>query len=290
MNGGIKYEKYSGARNDFIIIDNRSWSNNIPLLQQEEFTKIVCSKMFTDIDGVIFADRPIDRRAAVRMNYYNRDGSFGAMCGNGSRCLAMFAYRNGIAYDSDFIMEAVDDFYRAEILDDVNVRVSFPEPKTVKVEFPIGLKLDGGTKLMNVSYIDVGSDHIVLFVDDEMNKQVLSVRTKDENPVNEFGRALRFHFEFAPRGANVNFVKVLSESEIRIRTYERGVERETLACGTGIVSSAIISSLKGLTKPPVKVQVKSGEWLIVDFVFGETSVKDLSLTGSAKKISEGTIE
>jgi diaminopimelate epimerase len=85
-------------------------------------------------------------------------------------------------------------------------------------------------------------------------------------------------------------VKVLSENEIRIRTYERGVERETLACGTGIVSSAIISSLKGYTKPPVKVQVKSGEWLTVDFGFGETSVTNLSLTGSAKKLSEGIIE
>lgn len=290
MNGGIKYEKYSGAGNDFIIIDNRSWASNVSLFQQEEFTKMVCSKMFPDIDGVIFADRPIDRRAAVRMNYYNRDGSFGAMCGNGSRCLAMFAYKNGIAFDRNFVMEAVDDFYRAEILDDTNVRVAFPEPKAIRIEFAIPVKLDGGTKEMTVSYIDVGSDHVVLFVDDEKNKQVLSIKTHEENPVNEFGRAIRYHFEFAPRGTNVNFVKVLSEGEIRIRTYERGVERETLACGTGIISSAIISALKGYTKPPVKVQVKSGEWLIVDFGFGERSVTDLSLTGSAKKISEGIIE
>ncbi len=121
------------------------------------------------------------------------------------------------------------------------------------------------------------------------NKNSFNIKNLDEAKINEWGRELRFHKRFAPKGANVNFADVTSGNEIRIRTYERGVERETLACGTGIISSAVISSLLGKVNPPVKVLVQSGEWLTVDFVNSDNKIANLSLEGSARKIGEGEL-
>lgn len=289
MNEHFAYEIYSGAGNTFVIINNLYWTFQVPLYKQDEFTRTICREYFTEIDGVIFADKPVSYNSHVRMNYYNRDGSFGAMCGNGSRCLAMYVHKNGIVSGKDIILEAVDDLYKAEIIDDKNVKVTFPEPKEVRFDIHVKAELNGALKELVVNYVDVGSDHIVLFMDDERNKAALGSCSVDEIDVNCIGIELRHHYEFLPRGVNVNFVQPLSESEIKIRTYERGVERETLACGTGIVSSGIVSALKGKVKTPVNILVQSSEQLTVDFGFRDGRISDLSLTGSAIKISEGTI-
>jgi diaminopimelate epimerase len=284
----IKYEIYSGAGNDFVMIDNIN--GKIPADKQKDFTIDVCNKQFQQIDGVIFADKPLMKNSALRMNYYNRDGSFGAMCGNGARCISMFAYKNGLLKERKFILEAVDDLYNSEIIDDLNVKISFPEPKEVKLNILIKVEFGEGLKDMNVSYVNVGSDHIVIFLDEEMNRDALDLKSIDELDINYTGKILRFHNEFQPRGANVNFVVPVNTNEIRIRTYERGVERETLACGTGIVASSIVSALSGKTKTPVRVLVQSGEWLTVDFKLQNERISNLNLTGSARKISEGDIE
>ena len=290
MDNSFKYEIYSGAGNDFVILDNRNWQNHIPLIKQDEFTKTICSNMFKEIDGVIYLDKPLNRESAFRMNYYNRDGSFGAMCGNGARCISMYAYKNGITGSKQFSFEAVDDIYYADIIDNNNVKLYFPEPKQVKLDLQVMTEFEDGIKELRAHYMDVASDHLVLFTEDEKNSSVYDVKTPDDIDISKEGSLLRHHPDFYPRGANVNFAQILSESEIRIRTYERGVERETLACGTGIISSAIVSALKGYTKPPVKVQVQSGEKLVVDIKLQDGKLKELSLTGSAKKISEGIIE
>jgi diaminopimelate epimerase len=283
----IKYEIYSGAGNDFVMIDN--WNDEIPLDEQKKFTNDICSSQFKDIDGVIFVDKPLKRHSAVRMNYYNRDGSFGAMCGNGARCIAMYAFKSGIVKDISFGIEAVDDEYIAEIIDDLNVKISFPEPKEIRLDLNVEAGFGVGAKPLNLSYVNVASDHLVVFLDEKINRLAFAVNSLDELDINEFGKILRFHEKFQPRGANVNFVLKMSDNEIRIRTYERGVERETLACGTGIVSSAVVSALKDIVKPPVKVLVESGEWLVVDLKVHDIIIKDLSLQGSARKISEGEL-
>ena len=284
---GIKYEIYSGAGNDFVMIDNLK--GVVPLNNQKDFTLEICNNQFPEIDGIIFADKPLKKNSSLRMNYYNRDGSFGAMCGNGARCISMFAYKKGIIKERNFILEAVDDLYDAEIIDDLNVKITFPEPKEIKLDIPIKTEFGEGLKDMNVSYINVGSDHIVIFLDDKENENALDLKSIDELDINYIGKILRYHNEFQPRGANVNFAVPVNLNEIRIRTYERGVERETLACGTGIVASAIVSTLSDKTKIPVRVLVQSGEWLNVDFKLQNERILDLSLTGSAKKISEGEL-
>lgn len=283
----MKYELYSGAGNDFVMINNIT--ENIPLDKQKDHTVKLCNDNFPKIDGVIFADKPVKVSSAVRMNYYNRDGSFGAMCGNGARCIAMFVYKNSITDKKTFSLEAVDDVYSAEIINDEIVTIGFPEPKEIKTDIIIMANIGESLKPLNVSFVNVGSDHIILFIDEELNKLFLSCSNMDELNVDKIGRLLRYHGEFEPRGGNVNFAQILPGEEIRLRTYERGVERETLACGTGIISTGIIAMLKKNIIAPVKVIVQSGEVLSVNCRIENGKILDLSLTGSAKKIGEGCI-
>ena len=276
------YKIYSGAGNDFVMINN--WDNTVPFEQQGDFTRKICDEQFPEIDGVIFVDKPLGKEASVRMNYFNRDGSYGAMCGNGARCIAQYSADENLVNENSFNLEAVDKTYRAGIKGNNIVKIYFPPPSDIKLNIVIE------DKALNINWIQVGSEHIVLFIKDDANKKILNVASLDDVKVNELGKELRFHKHFRPKGANVNFTDVLSENEIRIRTYERGVERETLACGTGIISSAIVSSLLGKVYPPVKVLVQSGERLMVDFVNDKGNISSLSLEGSARKIGEGEIK
>jgi diaminopimelate epimerase len=283
----MKYELYSGAGNDFVMINNIT--EGIALDKQKELTVKLCDESFPKIDGVIFADKPIKDGSEVRMNYYNRDGSFGAMCGNGARCIAMFAFKKGITGKKKFSLEAVEDVYSAEILSDEIVTIGFPEPKEIKTDIKIEADTGSGSKPLNVNFVNVGSDHIVLFLNEELNKLFLSCSNMEKLNIDSIGRILRFHKHFEPRGGNVNFAEILPGCEIRLRTYERGVERETLACGTGIISTGIIAVLKKNISSPVKIKVQSGEVLRVDCRIENGRIFDLSLTGSAKKIGEGNI-
>ena len=280
----MKYELYSGAGNDFVMINN--FTEKIPFEMQRELTVKLCTDNFPEIDGVIFADRPTGTSAAVRMNYYNRDGSFGAMCGNGARCIAMFVFKNGITEKRNFMLEAVDDIYSAEIPDEINVTIGFPEPKEIKTDIRIN---DEAGKQLIVNYSNVGSDHIILFINDDINKLYLNCSNMDKLDVDNMGRMLRYHKEFKPRGANVNFAEVLNDNTIRLRTYERGVERETLACGTGIISTGIIALMKKGFTSPVNIKVQSGEVLQVNAKLENGKISELFLTGSARKIGEGSL-
>lgn len=280
----MKYELYSGAGNDFVMIDNIT--EKIPFETQQELTVKLCTDNFPQIDGVIYADKPKSEGAAVRMNYYNRDGSFGAMCGNGARCIAMFAFKTGITEKKKFTLEAVDDTYIAEILDDETVKIDFPEPKEIRTDIII---TDETEKPLSVSCTDVGSDHIIVFIDEDLNKLYLNCSNMDKLDVDNTGRKLRFHKDFEPKGGNVNFAQVLNDGTIRLRTYERGVEHETLACGTGIISTGIIAMLKKGFTSPVKIKVQSGEVLMVNGKIEAGRIMGLSLTGSARKFGEGSL-
>jgi diaminopimelate epimerase len=281
----MKFSIYSGAGNNFVMINN--WDSHIPFDKQKDLTIKICEEKFKQIDGVIFLDKPLRTEASICMNYYNRDGSFGAMCGNGARCIARYAVDEGIIASDKFTLEAVDKLYKAEIKRNNIVKIHFPPPDEYKLNIEVTSVID--KRSLNLHWVRVGSEHIVLFISDEANKKSLAVNNLNEVKIDQWGKGLRFHKQFQPKGANVNFVDVTSGSEIRIRTYERGVERETLACGTGIISSAIISNLLEKVTPPVKVLVQSGEQLTVDFKNYDGKITDLSLEGSARKIDEGKI-
>ncbi len=298
----MKYNIYSGAGNDFVMVNN--FDNIVPGNKQAELTVKICESHFKNIDGVIFIDKPLNKNASLRMNYYNRDGSFGAMCGNGARCTVKYAADNKMLSGKSYMLEAVGILYSAELLSGDLVKIGFPPVSDYKLDVHVELGTD--LSLTQLHWMNVGSEHIMVFTGDIMNPKVNSL---DDIKINEWGSLLRFHESFQPKGANVNFVQLnptptlptvprlgvegegvnIPSHSITIRTYERGVEWETLACGTGIISSAITAGLLGHVIPPVNVLVQSGETLIVDYNIKGPVVENVSLLGSAKKIGEGEI-
>lgn len=278
----MKYEIYSGAGNDFVIINNLN--GTVPENKQAELTIKICENYFKEIDGVIFIDKPKSKDASVRMSYYNRDGSFGAMCGNGARCTAKYGMESGIIKEKTFMLEAVDKIYSAAIISENTVKIGFPPVNDYKLNLHI--EIGKTLTLLKLHWMNVGSEHIVVFINDIMNPKYSSI---NDVKVNEWGSLLRFHDSFQPKGANVNFVQLEGENKLKLRTYERGVERETLACGTGIISSAITAGLLGYVKSPVNVEVQSGETLEVEYKINGSVIDDVTLEGSAKKIGEGEL-
>jgi diaminopimelate epimerase len=208
--------------------------------------------------------------ADFTMLYYNADGSFGGMCGNGGRCAAVFAHANGIA-GTTMRFEALGHVYKAEILGS-GVRLWMKDPGLAHES--VSVDVCGGTWVCH--QLDTGSPHIVVFTDDLAGI-----------PVTRVGRALREHAGFAPAGTNVNFVEAVGSSEIAMRTYERGVEAETLACGTGSVASSIIACLERGMKPPIRVRAFSGDTLIVDFKVDERKITNVTLDGPALSLFSG---
>ena len=283
----MKYEIYSGAGNDFLMINNLD--GILTPDDEKNLTLKLCGGDFTNIDGVIFIDKPVNNKAAVKMNFYNPDGSFGAMCGNGARCAAAY-YHNYISSSAEkFSIEAVGRLYSAEILGDDKVRVVFPEPGEIKLDFEIDVDFGKGIRRLNVNYVNVGSDHLVIFLDEPHIREILGTDVPEKIDINFYGKILRYHNHFQPRGVNVNFVSRISDHRIRLRTYERGVERETLACGTGVISSSICAVFLNKAELPLEILVQSGELLEVNFIYSHSRIMELSLSGSAKKISEGII-
>jgi len=278
----MEYRIYSGAGNDFVMINNLG--GIVPLNEEADLTVKICEHDFKNIDGVIFIDKPLGKEAAIRMSYYNRDGSFGAMCGNGARCTAIYAADNKIITEKQFYIEAVDKIYAAEIMSGKIVKVGFPDVSEYKLN--VHIELGNVPAIGRLHWMNVGSEHIIVFIDDIISPKISAA---GEVKVNEWGSLLRFHEAFLPKGANVNFANKTGENTLRLRTYERGVERETLACGTGIISSAITAGLLGIVKSPVSVIVQSGETLKVEFTINGAIVENVSLEGSARKIGEGEI-
>lgn len=288
----MRYKIYSGAGNDFVMFDNRE--STVPFEAQAEFTRMICSEKFRNIDGVIFLEKPVMDGASIRMNYYNRDGSYGAMCGNGARCIAQFARDIGLTGEGSFKLEVLGKLYDAQLIGDGVIKIGFPDVKVENANRArfITADIGKGEQGFHCFRINVGAEHLVLCIADPVNYGLFGINRLDEAKVNEWGQIFRFHKAFYPYGANVNFMDIMSPEEIRIRTYERGVERETLACGTGIIASAITANLLYAVRPPVKVLTQSGEKLAVDFQVSKgqvTCLRRVSLQGSAKKISEGVL-
>jgi len=265
----VDFFKMSGSGNDFILIDNRDQS--LALGNIAEFVRTVCErKVSVGADGLIIIEN--SQRADFRWRFFNADGSEVDMCGNGARCAARFAYIRGIAKEK-MSFETVAGIINAEVKGDT-VKVRLTEPRAMKVN--ISVMIEG--KPIKVNFVNTGVPHVVLFV-----------HGLDRYDVFNMGRKIRYHKEFQPEGTNANFMEVIDRHTIRIRTYERGVEDETLACGTGAVASAIISSSQGLVESPVDVRVKSGETLKIYFRKTGHGFEDIYLEGKANVVYEGRI-
>ncbi len=263
----IPFTKMCGAGNDFVVIDNmKSWLK----VSQSNLAKVACSRRFgVGADGLLILEP--STKADFTMRYYNADGSYGGMCGNGGRCIARFAFDKGIS-GSNLSFEALDYLYSAEVVES-SVKLKM-KPVTT---FILNHLRSTVANRFSVHFIDTGSPHAVV-----------EVPALDELDVPRLGRELRYNEAFSPDGCNVNFVKIMpGKNAIMIRTYERGVEEETLACGTGSVASAIIVSETHGLRSPVNVLVRSGELLKVCFDKMANSYHNISLEGSAYIIFDG---
>jgi diaminopimelate epimerase len=258
--------KMSGSGNDFILIDHRK-----PILDENEmkdFARKVCQRRVSvGADGLILIER--SEKADFKWRFFNSDGSEAEMCGNGGRCASLFAWLKGIAGPS-LAFETLAGILSAQV-----------DGKKVKLEMtkPFGLKLDEeisieGKELV-ISSINTGVPHAILFLDDIDGADVFRI-----------GRAIRYHPRFAPAGANANFVHLENPYQLSIRTYERGVEDETLACGTGVVASALVAAFKGWVKSPVSVRTRGGETLNVYFEIKSGEVKKVFFEGDVRIIYE----
>jgi len=263
----IEFFKMSGSGNDFIIIDNRDLSLNVGDLPA--FARKVCTrKISVGADG-LFLIEP-SNTVDFKWQFFNSDGSMAEMCGNGSRCVARYAYLKGIA-PKKMSFETLAGIISAEVNDDV-VKVRLTDPSPVQ---SIGVLIFEDCQFA-LDSVDTGVPHAVTFVD---NLETCTVF--------EWGRKIRRHEYFQPRGTNANFATVIDRHKIRVRTYERGVEDETLACGTGDVASVLAAASRGLVESPVDVLVQSGETLRIYFTKKDDRFDEIYLEGKVKIIYHG---
>jgi diaminopimelate epimerase len=266
---GLEFAKLSGSGNDFILIDNRSKRVRPETLP--ELARKLCRRRFSvGADGLIAIEG--SEEADFRWCFYNADGSEAALCGNGGRCAARFAFVRGIC-GPRLRFETLAGIIHAEVKG-TRVKLELLPPKGLKRD--IVITLDNETICMDA--IITGVPHVVIY-------------TKDLEgwDVSRTGRAIRFHPLFQPEGTNVNFAKKEGPSEISVRTYERGVEGETLACGTGSVASALIGALRFGLISPVSVKTRGGEILSVYFKASEDGFQEVFLDGETTWVYDGRI-
>jgi diaminopimelate epimerase len=270
----ISFTKMSGAGNDFVVIDNRSRR----IRNGPRAARILCDRRWgVGADGLLLLER--SRKADYRMMYFNADGSYGGMCGNGGRCIARYAVLNGIA-PGNHRFEALKHVYAA-CVEGSEVELTMKDPSELDLKKRI--RLQG--KLVEVSFVNTGSPHVVVPCDVLGNDRAL--RSID---VVSLGREIRYNATFKPSGTNANFIERIRGNSIRIRTYERGVEAETLACGTGSIASAIVAYRLWKLKAPVVVVPESGKKLRVDFNDDGKRISNVHLSGPAVISFEGIFE
>jgi diaminopimelate epimerase len=265
----LHFTKMNGAGNDFVMIDNRRGEVR---LSAEQITRICDRHRGVGADGILLVE-PARNGADFRMRYYNRDGGEAEMCGNGARCFARFAQRAAGARD-EMSFETEAGVIGAR-LEGEQVRLTMSEPRDLR----LNLDLAAGEKTWRAHFINSGVPHVVI--------PVSKIADVD---VNAAGAQIRTLEMFAPAGANVNFLEKRGAQQIAIRTYERGVESETLACGTGVVASALVFAATENASGPIGVLVKGGSELSVGFERDGERFKKVTLTGPAEFVFEGTME
>lgn len=273
----VPFWKMTGSGNDFVVIDHRA-----PMLEPDaipDFARAVCRRgLAIGADGVVLIETGDSADADFRWRYINADGSDGEMCGNGAMCAARVAVLNGIATSPTRFLTP-DGIVTAE-LDDrhaTQVRIAVSDPGPIR---RVSVQADG--RMLAFHALQVGVPHAVTIVDD-------ADAFADDVAFARMGRAVRMHDAFAPAGTNANVIHRVDSRTIRMRTYERGVEAETLACGTGAVASAVVARYEGLVDRPVTIITSSGRPLTADWEEREGAVTDVWLGGEARVIATGTL-
>ncbi len=255
----IHFVKMHGAGNDFILVDNRQ--GDFPLTTREEIAAFARRPSGIGCEGVILVEK--SEKADFRMKFYNPDGSEAEMCGNGARCVAAFALEIGAAKEPKMRLETVAGEVAAEVLSPWLVRIGMPPPHGLKGNFIIA-----------------GVPHQIV---EETDLAAVDVNTE--------GRRIRNSAAFAPNGTNVDFVCWQDSHTVLLRTYERGVEAESFACGTGAVATALVGVANGRGTFPVEVRTSRGEKLIVDGNrAADGSFTNVTLTGPVRRVFEGDWE
>jgi len=268
----LNFTKMVGVGNDFVVIDNGLKLRSRKFKGFAKIAKKICDrKTGIGSDGALVLEK--SKRADLRMRIFNADGSEAEMCGNGLRCAILYSKTHGRA-TKRVSVETKAGIYEGDVTAKDRVRVKMEDPEDLRP----GFLIDVSGRKIKANFINTGVPHTAVFVEG-----------LDKIDVDILGSEIRRHDEFKPKGANVNFVEIVDNENIKIRTYERGVEGETLACGTGAVASAIISSLKvkGLR---VKVNVHTrGGILKVEFQKSGNKIKNVYLEGEAKEVFTGEI-
>ncbi len=261
----VSFDKLSGAGNDFVLLERKGAPSYAALARR------LCDRRAgVGADGLLV----VSRRPRLSLSYYNADGS-AAFCGNGSRCAAWWMFQRGWTKGRrSFSFSTIEGELQAEVRGPSRLAIRMPRPKVLQMNMKIRTLGRGFT----AQWLDTGVPHAVI-----------EVSNLDRFPVVEIGRAIRFHKAFGKAGANADFVE-FGKSALRVRTYERGVEDETLACGTGVTASAIAACALGKAESPVRVTVKSGQTLKVYFSRRGDKFHDLWLEGPAQLVFSGEIK
>jgi len=272
----MEFTKIQGAGNDFIVINNMKLK--LPLNKIPEIAKRLCTrKVSIGADGFIAVDFP-EGDADFKMRFYNSDGSIGEMCGNGARCIARYAYKNNIS-GKCMEFETLAGVVKAEILEGRLVKIQLNNPE--KIILDSNVEIDG--EEYECSYIELGNPGIPHAV-----VKIKGLENINVSEIFDIGRKIRFYKDF-PKGANVNFFDILDDTTAIVKTYERGVENFTLACGTGSGSTAVALLLKGyVNNNKIKIVVPGGE-LFIEVERVEDKIKKLFLIGDTNIVAIGEV-
>ncbi|MCW3788316.1 diaminopimelate epimerase [Plebeiibacterium sediminum] len=260
----INFFKYQGTGNDFVVIDNRNGNFDSENIQLVSF---LCDRrMGIGADGLMLLENNAKPDVDFTMRYFNSDGKEASMCGNGGRCIAAFAvHQNAVTNTEKFLFEAVDGMHEASYKDGI-----------------VSLMMTDVTNITtgeDYFFLNTGSPHYVSHKNEIDNVDIV-----------KYGSEIRYSDQFKPGGTNVNIVEALTDTHIKVRTYERGVEDETYSCGTGVVASAISTFVKDKKSKSFDIDVKGGK-LKVEFEGDETNgFKNIWLIGPATFVFNGTIE
>lgn len=263
----IHFEKIVASGNDFMVIDNRS----AKIRNHKKFAQTVCAlHRGVGADGILLLEK--SRKAAFKMRIINSDGSEAEACGNGFRCIALYAHER-LKFPKKFQFESLSGLISAEVSGNL-IKVQLAKPHSYQAR----RTLEVSGHRLHYSFINTGVPHVVILVEGLPKMDVVKL-----------GRSIREHKTFKPAGTNVNFVAIQGLHQIEVRTYERGVEDETLACGTGSTASALITSLAGYTKTPVRVKTRGGETLTIDFKSQGSQITAVTLEGEARFVFGGVL-
>ena len=265
----IPFWKMHGARNDFVLVDDRTLS--FPAADTAFLQRLAARRTGVGSEGIILIQP--SKTADFRMRFFNPDGSEVDMCGNGARCVARLAHDLGVA-PARMKFDTGAGLLAAEMVGSC-VRLTMTEPK----DWRLNQTFDLPCGRHSYGFVNSGVPHAVVRVDD-----------LDSVDVARLGAAIRHHADFAPKGTNANFIAVTGAQSLRIRTYERGVEAETLACGTGIVAAGLIAGRMGWVKPAVQITCASGDVLEVNYRLSNDGAEAVTLLGPAEYVFQGTVE